>query len=92
MVDLLLGLASTPVVVIDERPPRGRGSSRPAASAFDGVVGDPLAKVLSAEAARRVGELLDDGEPCDLDLPAAGEGARVRVLPGRRAVLVLPRP
>ena len=91
LVDLLLGLASAPVVVVDERR-HVAALSRSAATAFDGAVGDPLAKVLPAEAARRVGELLDEGEPCDVDLPAAGEGARVRVLPSRRAVLVLPRP
>jgi|SoiMethySBSTD1v2_1073268.scaffolds.fasta_scaffold15880_8 hypothetical protein len=91
LVDLLLDLSSTPVVVVDE----GRhvtAISRAAVEVLDGAIGDPLAKVLPAEAARTVGELLEQGEPCDVDLPTAGEGARVRLLPGRRAVLVLPRP
>ena len=91
LVDLLLDLSSTPVVVVDQ----GRhvtAISRPAADALDGAIGDPLAKVLPPDAARAVGELLELGEPCDVDLPTAGEGARVRVLRSRRAVLVLPRP
>lgn len=91
LLDLVLGVTSTPVVVVD-RSRRVTALSRAAEDRLGVGLGDPLADVLDSEPAREVGELLDGGEPADADLPAAGEGARVRLLPGGRAVLVLPTP
>lgn len=91
LLDVLLGLTSTPVVVVD-RSRRVTALSRAAEERLGVGLGDPLADVLDSEPAREVGELLDGHEPVDADLPAAGEGARARLLPGGRAVLVLPTP
>ena len=91
LLDLVLGVTSTPVVVID-RTRRVTALSRAAEERLAVRLGDPLSGVLASEPAREVGELLDGEEAADVDLPGAGEGARVRTLPGGRAVLVLPTP
>lgn len=91
LLDLLLGVTSIPVVVVD-RTRRVTALSRAAEERLGVGLGDPLADVLATGPAREVGELLDAGEPTDAELPEAGEGARARLLPGGRAVLVLPTP
>jgi PAS domain-containing protein len=91
LVDLVLGVTSTPVVVVD-RSRRVTALSRAAEERLGVGLGDPLSELLAPEPAREVGELLDGDEAVDADLPGAGEGARVRMLPGGRAVLVLPTP
>ncbi len=55
-------------------------------------VGTALADVVPAAAARRVAELIDAGEPVETDLPDAGQGARVRVLPTGHVVVILAQP
>jgi hypothetical protein len=66
--------------------------SRAAATRSGGAVGSALAGIVPDHAARRIGELIDTGEPAENDLPGAGDGARVWVLPTGHAVVVLAQP
>lgn len=91
VLDLVLAATETAVVVVDTGR-RITALSRGAAAQLGGSVGAALASVVPDGAARRVGELIDDGDPVESDLPEVGEGARVHLLPTGHAILVVPRP
>lgn len=92
LVDLLLGAVDAPVVVIDEGR-RITGLSRGSADRLEGAaIGKPLSSVLPAPVVDELVRALDGDPAGDMDLPAAGAGARVRPLPSGGAALVLGTP
>jgi hypothetical protein len=91
VLDVVLATSSTPIVVVDSGR-RVIALSRAAATRCGGEVGSALAGVVPDPAARRIGELIDGGEPAEADLPGTGGGARVWVLPTGHAVVVLAEP
>jgi hypothetical protein len=91
VLDVILAACATPIVVVDRRR-RVTALSRAAAARTGGEVGSLVAGVLPDEAARRIGELIEDGGPAEDDLPGAGDGARVWVLPTGHAIVVLAQP
>lgn len=89
LVDLLLGEVDAPVVLIDEGR-RITGLSRGSGSRLEPTaIGKPLSSVLPAPVVDELVRALDGAPASDADLPAAGDGAWVRPLPGGGAVLVL---
>lgn len=88
LLDVVLATSATPIVVVDSGR-RVTALSRAAATCTGGQVGSALARIVTDEAARRIGELIDGGEPAEGDLPAAGDGARVWVLSTGHAIVVL---
>lgn len=88
VLDVVLAACATPIVVVD-RGRRVTALSRAAAARTGGEVGSAVAGVVPDAAARRIGELIEVGEPAEDDLPGAGDGARVWVLPTGHAVVVL---
>jgi hypothetical protein len=91
VLDVILATSATPIVVVDPGR-RVTALSRAAAARSGGAVGSPLTGVVPDHAARRIGELIDGREPAADDLPGAGDGARVWVLPTGHAVVVLEQP
>jgi hypothetical protein len=91
VLDVVLATSATPIVVVDPGR-RVTALSRAAATRSGGAVGSALAGIVPDHAARRIGELIDSGEPAENDLPGAGDGARVWVLPTGHAVVVLAQP
>jgi nitrogen fixation/metabolism regulation signal transduction histidine kinase len=89
ILDAVLEAADTALVVIDPRR-RVTACSRAAAEHLGCEVGAALSKIVPADVAGRVGELLEAGEPAAGDLPELGAGARVQVLPTGHAILALP--
>jgi hypothetical protein len=86
VLDAVLAVTVTPLVVVDlDR--RVRALSRAAADRAS--VGAPLADVVPVAAARRVGEVMDAGEPVEAELPEAGGGCTVRVLVTGHAIVQL---
>jgi hypothetical protein len=89
VLDAVLAVTATPLVVVD----RDRRVSALSRAADDRAsVGIALADVVPAAAARCIDELMDVGEPAEADLPDAGQGARVRVLPTGHVVVLLAQP
>jgi hypothetical protein len=91
VLDVLLATCATPIVVVDPGR-RVTALSRAAATRTGGAVGSALAGVVPDDAARRIGELIDGGGPTEGDLPGAGDGGRVWILPTGHAVVVLAQP
>lgn len=91
VLDVVLARSETPIVVVDPGR-RVTALTRAAATCTGGAVGSTLAGIVPDQAARRIGELIDGGEPAEDDLPGAGDGARVWVLPTGHAVVVLGQP
>jgi hypothetical protein len=90
LLEVVLSTCASQIVVVD-RGHRVTALSRAAAASTGGEVGSAMAGVVPDDAARRIGELIDDGGPAEDDLPEAGDGARVWVLPTGHAVVVLAR-
>jgi hypothetical protein len=90
LLDAVLDVVETPVVVVDAGR-RLTAVSRAAAAELGCKVGDPLSDLLPADAARRVGGLLDEGQSADVDLPDVGAGVRLQILSSGHAILVLTR-
>jgi hypothetical protein len=91
VLDVLLATSATPIVVVDHGR-RVTALSRTAATRSGGAVGSALAGIVPDDTARRIGELIDRGEPAEDNLPGAEGGARVWVLPTGHAVVVLAQP